>query len=63
MILYPMLLLGFTLYITREFSPLWLIVVFILCYIVSVLRSASSHKRRKCSAYDVYDYDERNIYL
>jgi hypothetical protein len=33
MILYPILLLGFTLYITREVSPLWLIGVFLLCYI------------------------------
>jgi hypothetical protein len=32
-ILYPILLVGFTLYITLEVSPLWLILVFILCYI------------------------------
>ena len=32
-LLYPMLLLGFTLYVTREVSPLWLIAVFIFCYI------------------------------
>ena len=31
--------------------------------IVSVLPSASSHKRHKSSAYDVYDYDQRIIYL
>jgi hypothetical protein len=30
---------------------------------VSVLPSASSHKRHKSSAYDVYDYDQRIIYL
>ncbi|MFN4807231.1 MAG: transposase [Akkermansiaceae bacterium] len=30
---------------------------------VSVLRSPSSHKRRKSPAYDVYDYDQRIIYL
>jgi hypothetical protein len=30
---------------------------------VSVLLSTSSHKRRKCLAYDVYEYDERIIYL
>jgi hypothetical protein len=30
---------------------------------VSVLSSPSSHKRRKCLAYDVYEYDKRNICL
>ena len=30
---------------------------------VSVLPSGSSHKRHKSSAYDVYDYDQRIIYL
>jgi sialate O-acetylesterase len=32
-------------------------------HFVSVLRSPSSHKRRKSPAYDVYDYDQRIIYL